>query len=51
MNNETLEDTVFPEDVQDFAKRYYHQKKDLCFLNRDGILCVNYVPEQRALHV
>ena len=42
---------MFPEDVQDFARRYFHQKKDLLFLNPDGILCVNYVPQQRALHV
>ena len=26
MNNETLKDTVIPQDVQDFAKRHYHQK-------------------------
>ena len=29
MKNEPLEDTLFPEDVQDFAKRYFHQKKRL----------------------
>ena len=51
MNGEPLEDTMFPEDVQDFARRYFHQKKDLLFLNPDDILCVNYVPQQRALHV
>ena len=51
MINEPLEDPVFPDEVQDFAKRYYHQKKDLLFLNPDDILCVNYVPQQRALHV
>ena len=50
MKNEPLEDPVFPDEVQDFAKRYYHQK-DLLFLNPDDILCVNYVPQQRALHV
>ena len=37
MKNEPLEDPVFPDDVQDFAKRYYHQKKDLLFLNPDDI--------------
>ena len=51
MRNEPLEDPMFPDEVQDFAKRYYHQKKDLLFLNPDDILCVNYVPQQRALHV
>ena len=51
MRNEPLEGPMFPDEVQDFAKRYYHQKKDLLFLNPDDILCVNYVPQQRALHV
>ena len=51
MKNEPLEDPMFPDEKQDFAKRYYHQKKDLLFLNPDDILCVNYVPQQRALHV
>ena len=31
ITNEPLDDILFPEDVQDFAKRYYHQKKDLLF--------------------
>ena len=51
MRIEPLEDPMFPDEVQDFAKRYYHQKKDLLFLNPDDILCVDYVPQQRALHV
>ena len=51
MKNEPLDDTLFPEDVQDSAKRYYHQKKDLLFLNQNDILCVNYIPQQRAMHV
>ena len=51
MKNETFENPVFPDEVQDFAKRYYNQKKDLLFLNSDDKLCVNYVPQQRALHV
>ena len=51
MRKEPLEDPVFPDEVQDFAKRYYIQKKDLLFLNSDDKLCVNYVPQQRALHV
>ena len=44
MKNEPLEDPVFPDEVQDFAKRYHHRKNDLLFLNPDDILCVNYVP-------
>ena len=51
MKNETFENPVFPDEVQDFAKRYYNKKKDLLFLNSDDKLCVNYVPQQRALHV
>ena len=51
MKNEPLDDALFPEDVQDFAKRYFHQKKDLLFLNQNDILCVNYIPQQRAMHV
>ena len=51
MKNEPLEDPMFPDEIQNFAKRYYHQKKDMLFLNPDDILCVNYVPQQRALHV
>ena len=51
MKDEPLEDAMFLEDVQDFARRYFHQKKDLLFLNPDDILCVNYVPQQRPLHV
>ena len=51
LKNEPLDDALFPEDVQDFARRYYCQKKDLLFLNPDDILCVNYIPQQRAMHV
>ena len=51
MKNESLEHPVFTDEVQEIAKRYYNQKKDLLFLNIDDILCVNYVPQQRAPHV
>ena len=51
MNNEFLQDPVLLNEVQDFAKRYYSHKKDLLFLNSDDILWVNYVPQQRAMHV
>ena len=27
MKNEPLEDPIFPDEIQDFAKRYYHQTK------------------------
>ena len=49
MKNEPLDDVVFPEDVQDFAKRYY-QKKDLLLVNPDDIMSVSYIPLQRAGH-
>ena len=51
MKNEPLDDILFPEDVQDFAKRYYHQKKDSLFLNQNDISCISYIPQQRAMHV
>ena len=51
MKNKPLDDILFPEDVQEFAKRYYHQKKDLLLLNPEDILCVNYVPLQRTMLV
>ena len=49
--NEPLDDILFSKDVQDFAKRYKHQKKGLPFLNPDVILCVNYIPQQLTIHV
>ena len=51
MKNEPLDDVVFPELVQDFAKRYYQQKKDLLLVNPDDIMSVSYIPLQRAGHV
>ena len=51
MHSDPLDDNLFPKDVQDFAKRYYHQKKNLIFLNQNDILCVNYIPQQRAMHL
>ena len=51
MNNEPLDYNLVPEDVQVFAKRYYFKKKDLLFVNPDDILCVNYIPQQRAMHI
>ena len=51
LKKESLDDILFPEDVQDFTKRYYHQKKDLLFVNPDGILSANNIAQQRAMHV
>ena len=51
MKNEPLDDVFFLEDVQDFAKRFYYQKRDLLFLNSDDITCVKYIPQQHAMHV
>ena len=51
MKSESLDDILFLEDEQDFAKPYYHHKKFLLFLNQNDILCVNYIPQQRAMHV
>ena len=41
---------VFPEDVRAFARIYHKQKKDILFINQNGVLCVMYAPQQRALH-
>ena len=49
MKEEELDESIFLPDVQDFARRYFHQKKDLLFVN--DILCVQYKPQQRPLHV
>ena len=51
INEEPLDDTLVTEDDQDFANRYYHQKKDLLFIIADDILCVHYILQQRAMHV
>ena len=51
MNDEPLDVVLFLEDLQDFAKRYFYQKKDLLFMNPEDNLCVNYVPQQRAMQL
>ena len=43
LKDEPLEDAVFPEDVQDFANRFYNQKNDLLFLNPDDTMSRNSV--------
>ena len=50
MKNETLPESLFPQDVREFARKYFQQKKALLFMNQDDILCVRYTVEQRALH-
>ena len=50
LNKESLPDSLFPMDVREFARRYFHQKKDNLFVNQDEILCLRYTQEQRAIH-
>ena len=47
---ESIDHDIVPEDVRAFARNYYKQKKDLLFVNKNGILCVKYPPQQRPLH-
>ena len=42
MNGETIDQDIFPEDVRAFARNYFKQKKELLFLNSNGVLCVKY---------
>ena len=35
-----LNQDIFPEDVRIFARNYFEQKKELLFLNSNGVLCV-----------
>ena len=48
--NETIDHDIFPEDVREFARNYFWQKKHLLLINKNGILCVQYPPTQRPLH-
>ena len=48
--NESIDHDIFPENVREFARNYYRQKKDLLFINKNDILCVRYSPNQRPLH-
>ena len=50
VNDENIDQDIFPEDVQAFARNYFKQKKELLFLNSDGVLCAKYPPSQRLLH-
>ena len=47
---ESIDHDVFLEDVRAFAHNYHKQKKNLLFINRIGVLCVKYPPQQRPLH-
>ena len=47
---ESLDNDVFPENVREFARNYFPQKKDLLFINKNDVLCVQYSPTQRPLH-
>ena len=48
--NEPIDHDVFPENVREFARNYYRQKKTLLPINKNGVLCVRYPPNQRPLH-
>ena len=48
--NEPIDNEVFPEDVREFARNHFRQKKDLLFINKNGVLCARYPPSQRPLH-
>ena len=47
---EYINHDVFPEDLRAVARNYHKQKKDLLFINQNGVLCVKYPPQQRPLH-
>ena len=48
--SESINHDIFPENVREFARNYYRQKKDLLFINKNDVLCVRYSPNQRPLH-
>ena len=50
VNGKNNDQDIFPEDVRAFARNYFKQKKELLFLNSNGVLCVKYPPVQRPLH-
>ena len=37
MKNETLPESLCPQDVRKFARKYFQQKKALLFMNQDDI--------------
>ena len=50
VHGEGISQDIFPEDVRTFARNYFKQKKELLFLNSNGVLCVEYPASQRPLH-
>ena len=48
--NETIDIEIFPEDVRDFVRNYFRQKKYHLFINKNSVLCAQYPPSQRSLH-
>ena len=44
VNNENIDQDIFPEYVRAFARNYFKQKKDLLFLISSGVLCAKYPP-------
>ena len=48
--NEAIGNKTFPEDVREFARNSFRQKKELFFINKNNVLCVQYPPNQRPLH-
>ena len=47
---EPIDHDIFPENVREFARNYFRQKKNLLFSNKNSVLCVQYSPTQRPLH-
>ena len=47
---ESIDHDIFLENVREFARSYFRQKKDLLFVNKNGVLCVQFSPTQRPLH-
>ena len=35
-----IDHDIFRENVREFARNYFRQKKDLLFINKNGVLCV-----------
>ena len=50
VDDESIDHDIFPENVREFARNYYRQKKDLLFINKNDVRCVRYSPNQRSLH-
>ena len=50
VQGEEIDQDIFPEDVRIFARNYFEQKKELLFLNLNGVLCAKYPSPQRPLH-